>query len=328
MVVNLCMVCESRPTVRYHRTIGAQKYQLNVVVRRDSLHPNAPAEDVELQVWDIAGGNDFTTLRESFFAGVSAGILLFSSDSRASYSSVRALKAAADKEIRRQRGDSGDSANIDWVLVQHKVDWLAEAEALCPEPEQAPGAGEPMDPGCVSVAEGRQLAESIGGLQFFQTSTDSPPSLQAPFAALASTIFYRRLAEAAKISLGANNTVAGTASTFESVSTPPACGLRFRDNPGRSAAGNDVDFRQPRLDNMASPTNQPFKLRKPAASGFTGARKFKDEFKAEIYTFICLALSFAIFVLTFYIILPAEGVKVDPLNEVTQVTTHELNAAG
>ena len=52
-------------------------------------------------------------------------------------------------------------------------------------------------------------------------------------------------------------------------------------------------------------------------------RKFKEEFKAEIYTFICLALSFAIFVLTFYIILPAEGVEVDPIEKIGEVTERE-----
>jgi GTPase SAR1 family protein len=332
------MVCESRPTVRYHRTIGVQRYQLDVVVSRDPLHPRDSylpqtpdaIQDVQLQIWDIAGDNDFATLRESYFGGVTAGILLFASDKRESHSSLRSLKAAADKEIRRQRGNIGD--NIDWVIVQHKVDVLSEGHSEasftnCPEPEQAPDAGEAMDPGCVSIAEGRQLAESLG-LQLFQTTTSNPSSLRAPFEALASTIFYHRLAEAAKV-----NPSAAAPSNFEAVTAQPSTsGLRerLRENTSQlAAAGGDDDddsFRLPRLDTLASPINQPFKLHKPAALG-PERPKFKEIYKTEIYTFFCLALSIVIFVLTFYIILPAEGVQVDPINEVTHVTEEGMKKA-
>ena len=94
-------------------------------------------------------------------------------------------------------------------------------------------------------------------------------------------------------------------------------GLRFRETSS-AATILDADDAFPGgvpPKNPDAPSNQPFKLHKPAAQGVAGTRKFKDEFKVEIYTFICLAMTIAIFVLTFYIILPAEGVDVDPIEK-------------
>ena len=76
----------------------------------------------------MAGESDIQTLRESFFKDAVAGILVFASDDRQSYLSVRSLKEAAEKEARRSGVGRGTS--IEWTLVQHKVDFLKSYASL------------------------------------------------------------------------------------------------------------------------------------------------------------------------------------------------------
>ena len=312
------MMCSGRMSTRYHRTIGIVTYRKDVRVHADAV-ADMPGTPVELNIWDMAGQSDVQTLRESFFVGAVAGILMFASDDRESYLAVRQLKAAAEQEVRRW---AGGGACFEWVLVQHKVDLLNTA-ATGGEREMDSGLDRPAaarDSKLVSVTEGRHLADALGGLQVFQTTITDPETLGLPFKALASTVYYRQLA--VPTAFGASNPTGGAEA---STSHPPA-GLRFRDNVMPTVSASEFDGDELFLSiasNPDAPTNQPFKLHKPAAQGSAGTRKFKDEFKAEIYTFICLGLSFAIFVLTFYIILPAEGVEVDPIEKIGEVTERE-----
>ena len=77
---------------------------------------------VQLYIWDKASENDFTTLEEAFFNGARVGLLVFSSTDRASFDAVKAMKRAAEKTLRLQR----DGSDIQWAVVQHKVDGLDE----------------------------------------------------------------------------------------------------------------------------------------------------------------------------------------------------------
>ena len=312
------MMCSGRMSARYHSTVGIDTYQKDIRVQTEAAAVDQPSTLVQLTIWDMAGESDIQTLRESFFKDAVAGILVFASDDRQSYLSVRSLKEAAEKEARRSGVGRGTS--IEWTLVQHKVDLLnsaatdLEREATNKELEQH------LARDLVSAAEGRHLADALGGLQVFQTTTMQLDTLSHPFVALASAVYYRQLDERA--TAGVSNSIGAT----EPAASHPSAGLRFRDNAGPSAPAGEFDGDELFLSiagNPDAPTNQPFKLHKPAAQGSDGTRKFKEEFKAEIYTFICLALSFAIFVLTFYIILPAEGVEVDPIEKIGEVTERE-----
>lgn len=80
------------------------------------------ALQVQLHIWDKASENGFITLEEAFFIGARVGLLVFSSTDRASFDGLRAMKRSAEKMAQLQ----GDGSDIQWVIVQHKVDELDE----------------------------------------------------------------------------------------------------------------------------------------------------------------------------------------------------------
>jgi GTPase SAR1 family protein len=314
---------DSQARVRHHRTVGMNLYQKEIELHADTS-TERPVPRVGLQIWDMAAAaaGEFTTLRESFLSGVHAGVLVFSSSDRESFRRVPALKAEVDHHQAAQYQHP-----VSWVLVQHKVDLLADGGTaagaayhschLEPEPESA----EPS--ALVSLAEGRQLAECLGGLQVFSTTSGDSLSVLAPFASLADAVHYRQLM-AGPTAPGGGSGPGGSTGVVSSAAmmmkAEPSSGLpsgvRYRgETSAVSSFDSDDAFPDGIPNNPDAPSNQPFKLHKPAAQGGAGTRKFKDEFKAEIYTFICLAMSIAMFVLTFYIILPAEGVDVDPIEK-------------
>ena len=89
--------------------------------------------------------------------------------------------------------------------------------------------------------------------------------------------------------------------------------------------------------NPDAPSNQEFQLQKPeqgAGRGDTAVgrglrsrykrgKRWREEFKVQIYTLLCISLTIGLVALIFYVILPEQGIdtsKVDPLKKIKRST--------
>ena len=83
-------------------------------------------EDVRLMLWDTAGQEEFDALTRSYYRGAQACVVAFSTTDRDSLLAVR-------KWRRKVEDECGD---IPMVLVQNKIDLIAQAEMSTYEAER------------------------------------------------------------------------------------------------------------------------------------------------------------------------------------------------
>jgi len=109
--------CRGTFTKSYKKTIGVDflEKQLRVL-----------GEDVRLMLWDTAGQEEFDALTRSYYRGAQACVVAFSTTDRDSLLAVR-------KWRRKVEDECGD---IPMVLVQNKIDLIAQAEMSTYEAER------------------------------------------------------------------------------------------------------------------------------------------------------------------------------------------------
>ena len=109
--------CRGTFTKSYKKTIGVDflEKQLRVL-----------GEDVRLMLWDTAGQEEFDALTRSYYRGAQACVVAFSTTDRDSLLAVR-------KWRRKVEDECGD---IPMVLVQNKIDLIAQAEISTYEAER------------------------------------------------------------------------------------------------------------------------------------------------------------------------------------------------
>ncbi len=146
--------CEKKFQDKYIMTIGS-----NFAIKKLTF----PEENytVKLQIWDIAGQKHFSFVRPPFYRGLSASILIFDITRRDSFNDLKEWRNEIDNVV------PGKS----YIIVGNKCD-LAEERV-------------------VSTKEGKDKAEELGALAYFETSAKTGINLDEVFRALINGIINK-----------------------------------------------------------------------------------------------------------------------------------------
>ncbi|HMF32018.1 MAG TPA: Rab family GTPase [Candidatus Lokiarchaeia archaeon] len=143
---------EQKFSEQYVQTIGTNFAITDV--------PLADDESVKLHLWDLAGQDKFAFVRPQFYKGTHGAMLVYDLTNRESFDTLHAWKEEVTQNANK---------TVIFYLFGNKSDLDGER--------------------VITTAEGEEMAQDLGAVQFWETSAKTGDNVIDAFHAIAETLF-------------------------------------------------------------------------------------------------------------------------------------------